>query len=111
MCGARATAWVLVLALLWAQGMGLWHRIAHDPRAPVAVGTPATSTAVATFGHDADDLASCQVFDHLALADLLSIATPAPALDVAAETFALAVVDGIAKARPGHYLARGPPAA
>lgn len=99
------------MALLWAQGMGLWHRIAHDHRAPMATGSLAVPSAAATFGHDAGDQASCEVFDHLALADLLSFATPALVLEVASEPLTLAVAEGIAKARPGHYRARGPPAA
>jgi len=111
--GRRAVClWLSVLVLLWAQGMGLWHRLAHDPRATggVVVATSSAPTAQA-FGHPAGDEHACRAYDHLALADLLTavpvvfavVATPAPTV--------APVADGIAPARPRHYSARAPPMA
>ncbi len=103
-----AVAWLLVLVLLGAQGIGLWHRLAHHPHAAAAE----TSTVVTSaFGHAEDDLPACQAFDHLALADLLSVAVTTLAVVGAVVADIETVVDGIEKARPGHYRARAPPAA
>ncbi len=38
---SRIASWLLVAALLWAQNLGLWHRLVHP-----AVGAPAPAAAV-----------------------------------------------------------------
>ena len=111
----------MVLVLLGAQGIGLWHRLAHDHHGAAATASAtatatetatATATATATtFGHAEGDLQACRAFDHLALADILSVAAPAPVVVATAVPEIDIVVDGIAQARPGHYRARAPPAA
>lgn len=107
----------MVLVLLGAQGIGLWHRLAHDHHGAAATTSAtatetATATATATtFGHAEGDLQACRAFDHLALADILSVAAPAPVVVATAVPEIDIVVDGIAQARPGHYRARAPPAA
>lgn len=103
------SAWLLVLALLGAQGLGLWHRLAHDPHA-AGVGAVEPSRTALPFGHAADDLPSCQAFDHLALADLLVMATAVLATVATALAIGATRVAGIAKACPRHYRARAPPA-
>lgn len=107
----------MVLVLLGAQGIGLWHRLAHDHHGAAATTSAtatetATATATATtFGHAEGDLQACRAFDHLALADILSVAAPALVVVATAVPEIDIVVDGIAQARPGHYRARAPPAA
>ncbi len=105
----------MVLVLLGAQGIGLWHRLAHDHHGAAATtSATATETATATattFGHAEGDLQACRAFDHLALADILSVAAPALVVVATAVPEIDIVVDGIAQARPGHYRARAPPAA
>jgi hypothetical protein len=109
----------MVLVLLGAQGIGLWHRLAHDHHGAAAT-TSATATATetatatataTTFGHAEGDLQACRAFDHLALADIWSVAAPALVVVATAVPEIDIVVDGIAQARPGHYRARAPPAA
>lgn len=108
---ARAVlAWLLVLALLGAQGLGLWHRLAHDSHS-AGLGAAEASRTTLPFGHAADDLPSCQAFDHLALADLLAVATAVLATVATALATGVAQVAGIATACPRHYRARAPPAA
>lgn len=98
----------MALVLLGAQGIGLWHRLAHDHHLAAAT---TSATATSTFGHAEGDLQACRAFDHLALADLLSVAAPALVAVATAVPDIDTVVDGIAQARPGHYRARAPPAA
>jgi hypothetical protein len=61
-----AAAWLLVLVLLQAQALGLWHRVAHAPLHPklhAAATVPAGHSAADAFGHDADDEARCRLYD------------------------------------------------
>lgn len=104
------SAWLLVLALLGAQGLGLWHRLAHDVHT-AGVGAAEASRTTLPFGHAADDLPSCQAFDHLALADLLVVAAAILAAVATAFATDTTQVAGIATACPRHYRARAPPAA
>ena len=104
------SAWLLVLALLGAQGLGLWHRLAHDPHG-AGIGAVEASRTTLPFGHAADDLPSCQAFDHLALADLLAVAAAILATAAIALATGAPQVAGIATACPRHYSARAPPAA
>lgn len=106
--------WLSVLVLLWAQGMGLWHRLAHDdPHAAAAVSARVATAepAAQAFGHLAGDEQACQAYDHLALADLL-LATPVVlAVMVVPAPTASPLAVGVARARPRHYSARAPPLA
>ncbi|MET0210602.1 MAG: hypothetical protein ABW220_16265 [Burkholderiaceae bacterium] len=103
----------LAALLLSAQGFGLWHRTVHGPAAAHAHVGPsgATTSAQATpaFGHDAGQTDQCRLFDQLALADLLLVATAM--LPVAAPQDAaieVAVATG-ARSTPAPYDARAPP--
>jgi hypothetical protein len=105
----RRTWLPLVLgALLFAQMLGLVHRIVHAPQVtPVAQATP-VHAAKALFGAH-DDESTCRLYDQLMHADL-AVDTPAftAALPVAAietgrhEAWRLA-------AQAAGFLARGPP--
>jgi hypothetical protein len=114
---------LLCVALLWAQGLGLLHRIAHGPLAHAAPGIPAATVDAAVAAHGeagwrpaADALTGhthdgveCWLFDHTTGADLLVAAVAAvsadppghgpPAID--RETLVVAAV--------AHALPRGPP--
>ena len=64
----RGLAALLAFALLWAQALGLAHRVLHMPGASLAVASAA--------GHDdalrhAPQSAECRLFDQLAAADAL----------------------------------------
>jgi hypothetical protein len=94
----RALLVLLALLLLQAQGLGLWHRVAHGglPVAAAAAGHvhdaarnhshhDAHHDAHGVFGHDAGDESGCRLFDSLTAADallaapaLLALATPPP---------------------------------
>lgn len=103
-----------VLVLLWAQGMGLWHRLAHDDRhasVSAAAQVAAAEPAVQAFGHLAGDEHACQAYDHLALADLLLGAPAVLAVMAAPAPTAAPMAVGIARSRPRHYSARAPPMA
>ena len=102
-------AWAaLALAVLLAQGLGLWHRSWHGEGLSNAASGRATSESFA-FGHAAGD-AACQLLDHLWLGASLPLAD-AP----------LALPDSVTSAPPevGHtswcealglaYHARAPP--
>ncbi|MCW7539187.1 hypothetical protein OOT46_15190 [Aquabacterium sp. A7-Y] len=71
----RLAAWLLAAALLWAQALGLAHRIQHGGSGaggpgPVSVsaGTGLAQAFQALFGHTADDR-SCPLYDHAAGGD------------------------------------------
>ena len=111
----------MVVLLLWVQGLGLLHRVAHAPGAvrAAAVATQATLTAPATqrSGHwlqallpEHDSDRSCQLYDQLTHAD----AAPAAALSVVALTAHPAPEAthraSCLAAQAAGFLARGPPA-
>ena len=96
---------LLVLALLWTQSLGLWHRQVHS-----GIGHAAHPTASAgkLFSHHQTDT-DCRLYDQLSHADgataLLAIA---PALLVLPQC--LRVSHGLAVARwHALFQARGPP--
>ncbi len=114
---------LLCIALLWAQGLGLLHRIAHGPMAQAAPGIPAAtvdtamaahgeagwrSAADALTGHTHDG-AECRLYDHATGADLLVATVAAVSADppghgqpaIGRETLVVAAI--------GHALPRGPP--
>jgi hypothetical protein len=102
----RGFAALLVWALLWAQALGLAHRVLHMPGAPLVVAS--------TAGHDdalrhAPQSAECRLFDQLAAADALGgemlvvvAVLPSAALQVAPPALQ-------AGPAPLGYCARAPP--
>ncbi len=107
----RRLAALLLVALLWAQALGLAHRSTHG-LAPVAHGAQAVEQAHAgdgPFGHDQRQTAECRLFDQLALGEPLASAGEAlEAVPVCERATALAVCLG-ATDSPTAYLARAPP--
>ena len=107
----RAAAWLLVLALLQAQALGHWHRVAHAPQAlSLHDASPAAPVADA-FGHEADDDSQCRLYDALGLAS--GIATSPAAMPAAPQ--ATPAPGGHPAAAPARvaawpYQARAPPA-
>jgi hypothetical protein len=116
--GRHAVACVLVLALVWSQSLGLWHRVVH--------GEPFVGehTVAAEFAeHDpvpAPDLwnrlfaqhehnADCQFFDQHSHGDVLTGVAPAIAM-LALPVPVLAASHALAVARwHALFQARGPP--
>jgi hypothetical protein len=120
----NSVALLLVVALLWAQMLGLVHRVLHAPTPSAAVpvlarlvpGAPALQQAVTPSGlldhlfSSAKGDSDCRVYDQLGLADalpsvaLVSLQAPAP---TAHEIAPLPADCGF-----GTFLfeARGPPA-
>lgn len=120
---SRIASWLLVAALLWAQNLGLWHRLVHP-----AVGAPAPAAAVlaqsVANGPDAalplgawlerlfsnhQDGSDCLGFDHATLgAALLAAAlvlhTLAGSTRVLAERWS-----GVQHGAWPHFQARAPP--
>lgn len=109
-----AAAWLLVLALLQAQALGLWHRVAHPSLGPATAAQVPGATGAATadpFGHAADDDRQCRIYDALGLADGVATAlpvVPAAAAEPRAPRCPATAAPALAAARP--YLARAPPA-
>jgi hypothetical protein len=116
--GRQALACVLVLALVWAQSLGLWHSVVHGDafhggRAGVAQlaaqdpGQPPSLMRLLFAGHQYD--ADCQFFDQHSHGDVLSGATAAAAL-LALPAPALLASHALAVARwHALFQARGPP--
>ena len=119
----RVWAGLLVLALLWTQSMGLWHRLVHSGRGHPATGAmvraatandaaPALSTPSGPSGklfsnHQTDT--DCQLFDQLSHADgVIALLAIAPALLVSPQF--LRASHALAVARwHALFQARGPP--
>jgi hypothetical protein len=68
----RGFAALLVLALLWAQGLGLAHRVLHAPGAPAAVASAAEHDDA--LHHHAPQSAECRLYDQLAAGDAVAAA-------------------------------------
>lgn len=121
----HAAAWWLALALLQAQLLGLWHRVAHPPAEPGTAWVQEAAAAAAAvrgedaaragptdaFGHAADDDAQCRLYDALGLCSGIADAGTSTAEPPAAQ----AAPRGLAAASPAQaaaraYLARAPPA-
>lgn len=102
----RGFAALLAFALLWAQALGLAHRVLHAPGVPLAIASAA--------GHDdglrhAPQSAECRLYDHLAAGDAVAVATP---VDVVASLPAAAQAEPPARqagSSPPGYRARAPP--
>ena len=123
-------AWVLVLALLWAQSMGLWHGIVHGGYGAVSVRAslalaPDTSDAVTqAFGIEGAPVfngffeslfgnhhkgVDCQLYDQLCHGDALATA-PVLVLPLGVPAAHIAHLTGLAVARwAALFQARGPP--
>lgn len=114
-------AWLLVVALLFGQGVGTVHSITHGTPGGHAHAHahehghghgPASAAAEhglqALFDHDPEEPA-CRLYDQLLLADLWLPAAPvlAPTADAQPALPAAAAVR--VAARAAAYLARGPP--
>jgi hypothetical protein len=104
-------AGLLVLALLHAQGLGLWHRVAH-----AGWDAPAQASAIAevaaadvSFGHGSQDHASCRLYDHLGAADALMVLAPLVLPALLPVRFDGAVATGTFRPCQLHYEARAPP--
>ena len=110
-----------MVALLWAQGLGVWHHTVHAPAlaawGAVASAGPAsdrsdqaTAASYRSPWHHTANSADCRLLDQLLLAD--GVATPAlaPAVLPAAPVLLAAArvaPPALAAARP--YQARAPP--
>ena len=61
--------WLLALALLQAQALGQWHRIAHGGGPALAAeATAASADDHHAFGHAAGDEAQCRLYDAIGTA-------------------------------------------
>jgi hypothetical protein len=92
----------LVLALLGAQALGLWHGTVHA--------VPAAQAIAAFDDHDAGD-AGCRLFDQLLHADGLAFQAPALLDFGAAPAPAVAALQAARQAPAWRQRARGPPSA
>lgn len=109
----HAGAWLLVLALLWAQALGLAHRVLHAGGAPVAVVDAGHAAPAGLLGHllgGKSGDAECRLYDQLAHGDAVPlppvVALPAlpPALLAVVEPTLVCVLARAA------FAARAPPA-
>lgn len=103
---SRTRAALLVLALLWAQALGLAHRIQHAPGAS-AVALEARERLNEP-GH-APHSAQCRLYDHLVAGDLLPATAPAAPLAWGGEAFVGSATPITAAPSPHGYQARAPP--
>jgi hypothetical protein len=114
---AWVSTWGLVLTLLWAQSLGLWHGIVHGGH---GVGSVHASLAIADAGeakshgffeslfgdHENFD---CQLFDQLSHGDAL-VTAPLLALPLGVPAAHIARLAGLAVARwAALFQARAPP--
>lgn len=113
---AGAYAWVLVLAFVWSQSLGLWHGIVHASHgagaapisAVVADTWESTSPFEALFGSHFDTV-DCQLFDQLSHGDALATA-PVLVLPLGVPAAHIAHLTGLAVARwAALFQARAPP--
>lgn len=109
---------LLVVALLWAQLLGLAHRVLHSPQAgmsPAVVqgaGSHHTAHAPGLLAHllaPAGDETDCRLYDQLGHADVLP-ALPLLALALPLPLFlSQAVLAGLCLPAPAPFEARAPP--
>ena len=100
---------LLALALLWSQGVGLLHGIAHAPHGAPAASAPAPAGLDGLFALHDEVSAACQVFDATTHGAALwgvgpAFAAPPPSVEVPVATIALPLL-----AAKVHFLARAPP--
>lgn len=101
---ARRWLPLLLAAMLFAQALGLVHRVLHAP-APAAQVQAAAHDA---FGHDEGD-AQCRLYDQLAQGDLAFGSPAACAVGPVMATPAGALPAGRLAPQASGFLARGPP--
>lgn len=108
----RRLAVLLLVALLWAQALGLAHRTTHGlVSAPhAATATQAAHGSEGPFGHDESQAAECRLFDQLALGEPLAASGGTLAAAPFSERATDFVVRFGAADSPAAYLARAPPA-
>ena len=108
----QAAAWLLVLALLQAQALGLWHRVAHGGGAVVAAAPAADRGQAhdhAPFGHDAGDEAQCRLYDGIGGAALAAACPALPPVHAVPEVAPTPVLQRLAELPLRPYQARAPP--
>jgi hypothetical protein len=107
----RGTAFVAVLALLLAQGIGLAHGIAHPhSRGGLPAAQPLLAVDADTPAAHDDGSAQCRLLDQLAHADLLPALPALAAPLLPAEACGLgAVPQGAPRLLAWRLRARGPP--
>jgi len=102
---ALAVVAMFVLALLFAQALGLAHRVLHHPH---AVNHPHATHHQSLFQHS-DQSPDCRLFDQAGSADGLAC-VPAIALPMALSSFVFLYFQGEVLARwVALFDARGPP--
>lgn len=108
----RRLAALLLVALLWAQALGLAHRTTHGLASAVhtTVATEAAHASDGLFGHDESQAAQCRLFDQLALGEPLAPSGETPAAAPFSGRATGFVVRFGAADSPAAYLARAPPA-
>ena len=96
---------LLVVALLWTQGLGLWHRQVHSGLSQATHSTASVGKLFSNHQSDTD----CRLFDQLSHADgATALLAVAPALLALPEI--LRASHGLAVARwHALFQARGPP--
>lgn len=104
-----AAAVLLALVLLWAQALGLLHRLQHAP----AIGLAAVAVADAgsdagLYGHERKS-ESCKLYDQLALGDGVVTAVVADAVVPGAHAPACRVPSTAPGLQRHDYQARAPP--
>jgi hypothetical protein len=111
---ARRTrrAWLpfVAAALLFAQMLGLVHRIAHAPVGHATLAAPAAHSVVDKLFGDHDDASKCRLYDQLTHADLAFDSTCATVMSVPHGIDALPHPAWHIAAQAAGFLARGPPA-
>lgn len=108
----RRLAALLLVALLWAQALGLAHRTTHGLASAVhaAAATEAAHASDGPFGHDESQAAQCRLFDQLALGEPLAPSGEPAAAEAGSACAAPPAARAAARASLAAYLARAPPA-
>jgi hypothetical protein len=101
---------LVAAALLFAQMLGLVHRIAHAPAAHEMIAAAGPHHAADTLFGDHGDASKCRLYDQLAHADLAVDTTPAAALPPPLGVESVPRPAGHIAAQAAGFLARGPPA-
>jgi len=105
-------AWLLI-ALLWAQGLGVWHHTVHTPGLKslrIAAEAEARGPVYSSPLHHTANSADCRLLDQLLLADgvaAVPLALRVLPAEAAAALGAPVTQAALAALRP--YLARAPP--
>jgi hypothetical protein len=111
---ARRTrrAWLplVAAALLFAQMLGLAHRIAHVPAAHATVAAAAPHHAAHTLFGDHDDASKCRLYDQLTHTDLAFDSASIAVTSMPPGIEAMPRPAGHIAAQAAGFLARGPPA-